>query len=377
MPIIREGKAKILVPELRDIVSSDMPVFYNPKMRVNRDLTVLVLKYLCKDRKEVITADPLAASGVRSVRFLLEGSCVQRAYLNDINEKAVESIEENMELNSIGRDRYEISTKEANMFLRYRRGFGFDLLDLDPFGTPVPFLESSMLSLKRGGILSLTATDTAPLAGTYPGTCKRRYGSKPLRNEFKHEVGLRILIKKVIEVAAQYDIAMIPLFGYAHIHYFKLFLKKERGVKRVDELLENVGYLLYCFNCSNRKPVRSIFEVEQRCPYCGTRFNYGGPMWLGKLWDEELVDYIHDLSLGDENISAETKRILGFIKEESELQMVGYYQASHIAKLLKIEQQPPIHRIVESLDGRRTHFAGDGFRTLKPHEEVMSLFKEL
>ena len=57
--------------------------------------------------------------------------------------------------------------------------------------------------------------------------------------------------------------------------------------------------------------------------------------------------------------------------------MVGYYQASHIAKLLKIEQQPPIHRIVESLDGRRTHFAGDGFRTLKPHEEVMSLFKEL
>ncbi len=371
-----EGRAEVLIPEVREIVSSDMPVFYNPKMRVNRDLTVLVLNYLCTKGKKLVVADPLAASGVRSVRFLLESGCVEKVYLNDINPDAAQLIRKNMEINGIDESRYSVSTKEANLFLRERRGFGFDLLDLDPFGTPVQFLESVMLSMKRGGVLSLTATDTAPLAGTYPGTCKRRYASKPLRNEFKHEVGLRILIKKVIEVGAQYDIAMVPLFGYAHIHYFKLFFKKERGVKRVDELLDKVGYLLYCFNCANRKPIKSIFEAEQRCPHCGTRFNYGGPMWLGELWDKELTEYIHKTAPQMESVSEETKRILRFIHEETQLQTVGYYQASHMSKLFKIARQPTIDFLVNSLDGKRTHFAGDGFRTTRPHEEVVEVFKE-
>ncbi|RUM32337.1 MAG: tRNA (guanine(10)-N(2))-dimethyltransferase, partial [Aquifex sp.] len=48
MEFVQEGKAKILVPEIPKTVSSDMPVFYNPKMRVNRDLAVLGLEYLCK-----------------------------------------------------------------------------------------------------------------------------------------------------------------------------------------------------------------------------------------------------------------------------------------------------------------------------------------
>jgi len=30
MKKIEEGKARIVVPELRDVVSSEMPVFYNP-----------------------------------------------------------------------------------------------------------------------------------------------------------------------------------------------------------------------------------------------------------------------------------------------------------------------------------------------------------
>ncbi len=375
MQRISEGRVEVLIPEVRDIVSSDMPVFYNPKMRVNRDLTVLVLRWLCRDREGILAADPLAASGVRSIRFLLEAECVEKVYLNDINEQAIELIHRNMELNGVSKERYEVSNREANLFLRHRRGFGFDFLDLDPFGTPVPFLESAMLSMKRGGILSLTATDTAPLAGTYPSTCRRRYGAKPLRNEFKHEVGLRILIKKVIEVGAQHDIAMIPLFGYAHIHYFKLFFKKERGTKLIDSLLDKVGYLLYCFNCSNREPVESIFSVKERCPHCGTRFNYGGPMWLGKLWEEELVSSIYEDAQSNEHISKETVKILRFIKEESQLQTVGFYQASHIAKLFKVAQQPPIESILEELKAKRTHFAGDGFRTLEEHQKVVEFIR--
>lgn len=378
MKTIQEGKARILVPELREIVSSDMPVFYNPKMRVNRDLAVLGMEYLCKKLdRELKVADPLSASGIRAIRFLKETRCVEKVYANDINEQAVKIMEENFKLNEIPPDKYEIHREDANFFLRKSWGFGFDYVDLDPFGTPVPFIEATALSMKRGGILSLTATDTAPLSGTYPKTCIRRYGAKPLRNEFKHEVGIRILIKKVIELAAQHDIAMIPIFAYSHLHYFKLFFVKDRGAKLTNSLIDQFGYVLYCFNCMNREVVFDILKTKEHCPVCGTKFNVGGPMWLGKLWDEEFADFLYKEAHEREEIAKETKRILRLIWEESKLQTVGFYTASKLAEKVGIPQQPPIRKVVEFYEGVRTHFEGDGFRTELSHEEVLKRSEEL
>ena len=378
MKTITEGKAKILIPELREIVSSDMPVFYNPKMRINRDLAVLGLRFLCANRgKELMVADPLSASGIRSIRFLKETDCVGKVFMNDINEKAVNLMKDNLLLNNIEDSIYEIRKSDANLFLRERRGFGFDYIDLDPFGTPVPFIESCAISMNRGGILSLTATDTAPLSGTYPKTCLRRYGAHPLRNEFKHEVGIRILIKKVIELCAQHDIAMIPLFAYSHLHYFKLFFRKDRGAKLTNTLMENIGYVLYCFNCLNRIPLRDTLKAVEHCPTCGNRFSLGGPMWLGELWEEEFTHFVCSQAQTDENLSHETTKIASLILEESRINRVGYYRASKIAEKFKLPQQPPISKVVEFFKGVRTHFDGDGFRTELSHEEVVEKSREL
>ncbi len=372
MKTIQEGKAKILIPDLPEVVSSDMPVFYNPKMRVNRDLAVLGLEYLSKKLgRELMVADPLSASGIRGIRFLLETTGEVKVFANDINDKAFEIMKENFKLNGIPEDKYEIHKEDANFFLRKSWGFGFDYVDLDPFGSPVPFIESVALSMKRGGILSLTATDTAPLSGTYPDTCRRRYGARPLRNEFKHEVGLRILIKKVIELSAQHDIAMIPIFAYSHLHYFKLFFVKDRGAEVTSGLLDQFGYLLYCFNCMNREPVRDPFKLKERCPHCGFKFSLGGPMWLGKLWEEEFVEFLFREAQEREEVSKETKRILKLIKEESGVQTVGFYVVSKLCKKLGIPQQPDIKTAKKVFEGARTHFEGDGIRTELPHAEVL------
>ena len=378
MKIVREGKAEIYVPELRDIVSADMPVFYNPRMRVNRDLAVLGLRYLARKLgRELKVADPLSASGIRSIRFIKETDFVGEVYVNDINQRAVEIIKENFSLNGIPPDRYHVHQEDANTFLKRRWGFGFDYIDLDPFGTPVPFIEACALSMKRGGILSLTATDTAPLSGTYPKTCLRRYGSRPLRNEFKHEVGVRILIKKVIELSAQHDVAMIPLFAYSHLHYFKVFFMKDRGANITTSLMENIGFLLYCFNCTNRVPLRDPLKAREFCPHCGGRFTLGGTMWLGSLWEEEFTNYICDSAQDDENIHKDTARILSLIKEESRIRSVGYYTLSKLSEKMKIPQQPPIRKAVEFYGGARTHFDGDGFRTDIDHGEVLRKSEEL
>jgi len=286
-------------------------------------------------------------------------------------------MEENFRINGIAPELYEIHQEDANFFLRKGWGFGFDYVDLDPFGSPIPFVESAALSMKRGGILSLTATDTAPLAGTYPRTCLRRYGARPLRNEFKHEVGIRILIKRIVELSAQHDIAMIPVFAYAHLHYFKLFFVKDRGAKLTDSLMGKVGYILYCFGCMNREAVLDPLKIKERCSLCGSRFNLGGPLWLGPLWNEEFTDFLFRTAQGREEIAVETKKILSLIREESRLQTVGFYVLSKLAEKLRIPQQPPIKRAVALFEGVRTHFEGDGFRTKLPHEEVLRLAEKL
>ena len=69
---------------------------------------------------------------------------------------------------------------------------GFDYIDVDPFGSPNPFLDAAIKRIARDGILAVTATDTAPLCGTYTNACRRKYWAVPLRNELMHEIGIRI-----------------------------------------------------------------------------------------------------------------------------------------------------------------------------------------
>ena len=52
----------------------------------------------------------------------------------------------------------------------------FQWIDLDPFGSPVSFLDSAVQSISRIGVLEVTATDTAALCGSAKTSAARRYG---------------------------------------------------------------------------------------------------------------------------------------------------------------------------------------------------------
>ena len=81
-PVITEGKARIAVATA-STVSKKMPVFYNPAMTLNRDITVLLLTAL--GRKSMRMADVLAGSGIRTIRLLKElpPSMVEEVTVND------------------------------------------------------------------------------------------------------------------------------------------------------------------------------------------------------------------------------------------------------------------------------------------------------
>jgi tRNA (guanine26-N2/guanine27-N2)-dimethyltransferase len=60
---------------------------------------------------------------------------------------------------------YLVTTEDAIDVMNMQRkdkNF-FDVIDLDPYGTAVPFLESTLNALADGGLIAVTFTDMAVL----------------------------------------------------------------------------------------------------------------------------------------------------------------------------------------------------------------------
>jgi len=183
--IIKEGKVQILVPNLKaygvvpsDFAPSKAPVFYNPVMEFNRDLTVLAFKaYQHIVNHEISICEPFTSQGIRGIRFAAEVEGVKRVLLNDINTSAYKLAKYNIEFNK-QQDKIVIKNKDANCVLSCNASprSRFDIVDIDPFGTPVPYLDSAFQALKNRGLLAATATDLAPLCGVHAKACLRKYG---------------------------------------------------------------------------------------------------------------------------------------------------------------------------------------------------------
>lgn len=74
------------------------------------------------------------------------------------------------------------------MNLMRREKKSFDVVDLDPYGTAVPFLESALSAIADGGLLAVTCTDMAVLCARTPQVPFYKYGGAPLPKRYCHEV---------------------------------------------------------------------------------------------------------------------------------------------------------------------------------------------
>lgn len=64
----------------------------------------------------------------------------------------------------------------------------FQVIDLDPYGSPTQFLDLAVQCIEDGGILLVTCTDMAILCGNFPETCYVKYGAIPLKTQAHHEM---------------------------------------------------------------------------------------------------------------------------------------------------------------------------------------------
>ncbi|HLC97454.1 MAG TPA: hypothetical protein VJC21_01575 [Candidatus Nanoarchaeia archaeon] len=362
MPLITEHSVTLNLPLPKRAVHKKMDIFYNPVMASQRNLTIVFLNVFPK--RNMVVADPLAGTGIRTLRFLkeLKRGKIKKILVNDLKENFLKTFENNLRKNTLQKAPVHASNKDANLFLLEQEGL--DYVDLDPFGSPNPFISAALARLSRGGILAVTATDTAALTGTYPSVTKRKYWATSQRNYLMHETGLRILIRKIQLHGTSFDRALIPKLAYAKDHYFRIFFHVIKGKEQADTIVQQHQYFLFCPGCSSFRASRYNKET---CS-CGREFLFAGPLWTGPILDHTLVT-----AMRKANPFPEEAKFLATLAEESQKQCMGFYDLHALAR--KYKRLPPrTDDVLRELDAVRTHFSLTGIKTEKSVEDVLALF---
>ncbi|MDD5181934.1 MAG: tRNA (guanine(10)-N(2))-dimethyltransferase [Candidatus Nanoarchaeia archaeon] len=354
---ISEGKAALYVSKGAKI-SKELEVFYNPAKEFDRDLSVL----LVKAAKKKTVLDLLAASGARGIRLAKEAGC--KVTFNEVSKDAVKVLKKNLKINKLKSKVYNL---DANRFLAQSYD-KFDFIDIDPFGSPINFVFNSIKRLDKNGILAVTATDTAPLYGVYKYTCMKKYGSVPYHTKISHEFGLRILAKAVIELAAKWNVSLTPIFAHATQHYYRIYFQHRRS--HADELMKQIGFIHFCEKCKAR--FSSGFNFQQSCG-CGGKLQSAGPLYLGSLWNEELVKQMESEQI---KVFGRTKyhNFLAVLMEESRINIPYYFEIMEFAKI-----EPRTDAVIKKLNEigflvSRTHFSDKGIRTNASISKLRELF---
>lgn len=389
---ILEGKVRVVVPKLKayqklqsDYAPSKAPVFYNPVMELNRDLAVLALQVYQKSVNHSLrVCEPLTASGLRSIRFAAEVEGIEKVIAADINGRAFRLALHNVALNML-KDKVEVKNGEANFLLNSHNAprKRFDYIDIDPFGSPVHFLDSAVRALRDGGLLAVTATDMAPLCGVHPRACIRKYGGKPLRSEYCHELAARMVAGNLALTAAKHDIGISVVFAHQAEHYVRVYITAKYGAKHADESLRSMGCVLHCFKCLHRETTKGLYSpfISEKCRECGSKLDLGGPMWIGKLFDLHFCKAMKDdMSRRGFRLSKHIQKLLTLVEGETEAP-VSYFVIDKLCEATGVAV-PPIKSVIQALrqkgvEASLTAFHTRGIKTELPATEMKEIVRTL
>lgn len=298
----------------------------------------------------------LSATGVRSLRVLRESTLLGSLLLTEAHRSAFAVLSANADLY---RDR------GARVLLHDARtvapGGPFDLVDLDPYGSPLEFLGPLFDATRAGSVVAVTATDLRVLAGADPSACERRYGAVPLRGRLAPEGGLRILLGSLARTARSRGLGLRPLLAYVQGHYLRAYAE------------------LTPSGTDGPMPVGPIDARAFEGPALG-RIGIVGPMWTGALLDPAFVTRlaVPEAAARPREIS----RLLALWTEEARVPALFYYEANELARSLRLPSPPAVGPILGRLKGSgwpaaRTHVRPGGFRTTAPRPEVERVAREV
>lgn len=380
---VNEGTSRFLIPTMREVkngtyIPRELPVFFNQDMKFSRDISVTVVDHLFQRRRDVKICDAMAGSGATGLRLVNETGVVREAVLNDLNVEANRLLWANLKYCD-PEVKVEIANRDANALLSSANETygGFDYIDLDPAGTPAPFLENAIRAARANGVIGVTATDLAPLCGVHVDACIRKYSAKSIRCPFSREVALRILLGFAARTAARLGIAVEPVLSYVKGHYARLFLRVKKSATEARQRIDSLGFIGFCPGCLAVYEQRGLFySGVESCEKCSSRVLSAGPLWLDSNIDREtLVDMINSVCTDLNPAIGNVLKLLELLVSESTMPPF-YYSVTELGKRLRCRACSPKLLVTRlrslGFKSSLTHFDTSGIKANSQESEIKS-----
>ncbi|CAI8594215.1 unnamed protein product [Vicia faba] len=258
-----------------------------------------------KELKPPRVLEALSASGLRALRYAREVEGIGQVVALDNDPASVEACRRNIQFNgSVAISKVESHLADARVYM-LANPKEFDVVDLDPYGSPSVFLDSAVQAVADGGILMCTATDMAVLCGGNGEVCYSKYGSYPTKGKYCHEMALRIVLASIESHANRYKRYIVPVLSVQKDFYLRVFVRIYTSASAMKNTPLKLSYVYQCTGCDSfhlqplgrastkNASVRYLPGfgpvVPQDCTDCGKKFIMGGPIWSAPIHDQEWV----------------------------------------------------------------------------------------
>ncbi|MGF1519240.1 MAG: tRNA (guanine-N1)-methyltransferase [Nodosilinea sp.] len=280
--IYHEGKATFVLGA----------AFYRLKSVIARDLAVLAAAVYRQRQGQLRVLDAMTGGGVRPLRYALEAGA-DWVWANEGNPDLATVLQAN--LAALPADTYCLTHQDANQvfFTCYQHRDFYDLVDIDNFGSPAPYVSNGLWAAKLGGLLYLTSTDGRATSGHDPERSLKTYGAWARSHPAAHEQGLRLLIGHAAQTAAARGLGIEPVFSLFTGQVHRVMV---RLVSKPTLSDATYGFVAYCHGCGQFQTVdwRHLGRVNCLCGENAAVLS--GPMWLGPLHDGPTLAAMQSLA---------------------------------------------------------------------------------
>ncbi|MFQ4139729.1 tRNA (guanine-N1)-methyltransferase [Nodosilinea sp. PGN35] len=318
---VQEGKAIFTLGQ----------AFYRPQSAIARDLAVLVAAVYRQRHGQLRVLDAMTGCGVRPLRYRLEAEA-DWVWANEGNPDLAATLLHN--LGGLPPTACRITHQDANQvfFTCYQQRDFYDLVDIDNFGGPSPYVDTGLWATRLGGLLYLTSTDGRATGGHAPDRCLKTYGAYGRSHPAVHEQGLRLMLGHAAQTAAARGLGVEPVFSLFTGQVHRVMVRLVGKPTLTDE---TYGFLGYCHRCGHFQTAdwRHLGRVSCRCDTDALPV-VSGPLWLGPLHDRATLAEMQ--SLADRwNWRSQAKR-LAIMAQEIDLPPY-YYPLGEIGRRGQID----------------------------------------
>ncbi len=352
-----------------------------------------------REQKPFITImEALSASGLRAIRYAKEIPYIKEVIANDFSASAVANIKRNVENNNV-ENIVTPNQADANIAMYLKKDTQMSCVDLDPYGTAAPFIDAAVQSVANGGLLLVTCTDLAVLAGnSYPEKCFALYGGTPVWGAGGHESALRLVLNMIATTASKHKRSIEPVLSFSIDFYVRVFVRIRHSPAEVKHLHSKTMIVYRCSGCKavvpqplgkssqfGTKPTRFSNAqgptVGTHCEHCGSVHHINGPMWGGQLHDKKFISKMLEIQETlDPEVYGTLPRIKGMLTlAQDEIEAPLYFEPDTMAHTLKCTT-PPNRHFISALtnagyEASMTHAKASAIKTNAPTGVIWDILK--